>query len=329
MASEVTRLSDVIVPEVFTQYIIEESINKNIFFRSGIMARDAQFDALVGGGGTTFNIPFWQQLSGDPQAIQSNTTIETKKASTSKQVARRFMWARGWSAEEIASALAGSNAVDAINSMVDDYWNTWFNKVIFSVIKGVIADNQDNDSGDLVNDITTTGTPGASNKMNSDSVIDTAALLGDRLDDFQGIAVHSVVYAQMKKNDLVDVIPDSQEGGVIETFMGMRLIIDDGLVPDTDGSNLVYWSILYRPSALAFGESANNITVFEEDRNAPASEDRIFTRRQHIMHPRGFKWIENSVVDDNPTQSEIEEAGNWDRVFEKKNCGFAVMKSNG
>jgi len=47
------------------------------------------------------------------------------------------------------------------------------------------------------------------------------------------------------------------------------------------------------------------------------------------MHPQGFKWIENSVADDMPTRSELEEAGNWDRVYEQKNCGFAVLISNG
>lgn len=329
MASEVLRLSDVIVPEVFDRYIIEQSIYKNIFVRSGIMNRDARFDALVSGGGTEFNMPFWQQLSGSPQPIQSGTTIETKKTTTSKQVARRFMFGRGWASEEIASALAGEDAMAAIGSMVDDYWNRFFNGFLFSVIKGTIADNIDNDSGDLVEDITTTGTPGASNKINSDSVIDALVKQGDKLDEFAGIAMHSIVYSQLLKNDLIDTIPDSQEGRPIDTFMGMRTIVDDGLTADVDGSNNVYWNVLFRPNSIAYGESGANITVSEIDRNAPGSEDRLFTRRQYTMHPRGFKWIENSVASDMPTQSEVEEAGNWDRVFEKKNCGYVILKTNG
>ena len=47
------------------------------------------------------------------------------------------------------------------------------------------------------------------------------------------------------------------------------------------------------------------------------------------MHPMGYKWIENSVASDMPTKSELEEAGNWDRVFNKKNTGFVILKTNG
>lgn len=329
MASEVLRLSDVIVPEVFTRYLIEQSVNRNVFVQSGIMATDARLNSLVGGGGTTFNIPFWQQLTGTPQAIQSDTTIETKKTTTSKQVARRFMFGRGWSAEEIASALAGEDAMAAISSMVDVYWNTFFNKFLFSIIKGVIADNVDNDSGDLVKDITTPGTVGASNRINSDDVINTQNLLGDFQHDYVGIAMHSQVYSQLRKNDLIDFIPDSQEMKSIPTYGGLRVVVDDGLVPDTDGANLEYWTILFKGGAIGWGESSNNITVVETDRTAEKSEDRLFTRRQYTMHPVGYKWIENSVASDMPTQDEVEEAGNWDRVFEKKNTGFAVLVSNG
>lgn len=329
MASEVLRLSDVIVPEVYTRYLIEESIYKNVFFRSGIMGVSAQLNSLLAGGGTTFNIPFWQQLSGEPQAIQSDTTIETKKTTTSRQAARRLMFGRGWSAEELASALSGEMAMDAIAGMVDTYWNTFFNKITFSTIKGVIADNIDNDSSDLVNDITTTGTPGSSNKISSDATIDTKKLIGDRLDDFTGVAMHSVVYSQLQKNDLISYIQPSTMGMPIPQYMGMNVVVDDGLTPDTDGSNSEYWTIFFKSGAIQYGESAQGITVVETDRNAAKSEDLLFTRRQFAIHPVGFRWLENSVESDMPTKSEIEEAGNWDRVFNKQNIGMVVLISNG
>jgi len=319
MASEVTRVSDIIIPEIYARYLTEESIYKNSFLRSGIMVNSPQVSALVGGGGSIYNMPFFQQLTGSPQPIQSDTTM----------AARRLMFGRGWSTEELASALAGEDIAGAIKGMVGDYWNRFLNNVLFSTVKGVIADNVDNDSGDLVNDITTSGTPGSSNKFNSDSVIDTVAKQGDRMDMFAGIVMNSVVYAQAQKNDLIDFIPDSQQGGIMASFMGLRVIVDDGLTADTDGLNSEYWTVLFRPGAILYGESANNITPFETDREAADSEDRIFTRRQFTMHPTGFRWIDNSVASDMPTKSEIEEAGNWDRVYEKKNCGFAVMISNG
>ena len=329
MTSSVTRLSDVIVPEVYSRYLTEDSIKRSTLYRSGILTTDARLNAFVAGGGTTFNIPFFQRLSGDPQAIQSSTTIETKKVTTSKMVARRLLFAKAWSAEELASALSGENVMDAISAMVDEYWEWNMQRILFAGIKGVIADNIDNDSGDLVKDITTSGTPAAANKISADEVINTVALMGDHGDKLAAIAMHSVPYYTLVKANLIDFEPNNTQNIGFGTYMGKTVFVSDQLTPDTDGSNSEYWTLLFKPGAIAYGESANGITPVELDRTASTSTDALYTRRQFIMHPQGFKWVENSVADDMPTRSELEEAGNWDRVFEQKNCGFAVLISNG
>lgn len=329
MASEVTRLSDVIVPEVFGRYLIEDSIKKSAIYRSGILISDEKINGFLAGGGSTFNMPFFQRLTGEPQAIQSDTTIETKKITTSKMVARRLMFGRGWASEELAAALSGSNPMEAIRSLVDEYWNNFLQKCLISSIKGVIADNIDNDSGDLVKDITTSGTPEASNKISASAVVQSAALMGDKSNVLSAIAMHSVVHATLQEANLISYVPTNVQDLGWGTYLGKSIIVDDGLTPDVDGSNSEYWTILFKPGAIAYGESGQGITPVETARNAAKSEDQLFTRRQFAMHPQGFKWIENSVTDNMPTRSEIEEAGNWDRVMEKKNCGFVVLVSNG
>lgn len=329
MASEVTRLTDVIVPEVFARYLIEDSVKKSALYKSGILITDEKINGFLAGGGSTFNMPFFQRLSGEPQAIQSDTTIETKKVSTSKMVARRLMFGRGWASEELAAALSGSNPMEAIKSMVTDYWNNFMQKCLISTIKGVIADNIENDSGDLVKDITTPATPAAKNKISASAVIQTASLFGDKSNILSAIAMHSVVHATLQEANLISYVPTNVQDLGWGTYLNKSVIVDDGLTPDTDGANKEYWTILFKPGSIAFGESGQGITTVETGRNAAKSEDQLFTRRQFCMHPQGFKWVENSVADDMPTRSEIEEAGNWDRVMEKKNCGFAVLLSNG
>ncbi len=329
MADAVIRLGDVIVPEVYTSYLVEQSIHKNAFMQSGIMATHPTIQAAIAAGGETFNIPFWGDITGDPQALKSGTAIDTAKTTTAKMVARRLLYGRGWAHEELAAAMSGENPMAAIQGMVDNYWNRFINKVIFYSIKGVITDNIANDSGSLVKDITTTGTPGATNKISASALIDTAAKMGDQLDKFVGIAVNSAVYATMLKNDAIVYVKDSTGTLSIPTFMGLRVIVDDGLAYDTDGSNKEYWSILFRAGAIGYGESANRITPVEVDRDAAKSEDKLYTRRQFAVLPLGFKWLESSVNDDIPTLDEIQSGGNWDRVYQVKNCGFTVLISNG
>jgi hypothetical protein len=49
----VTRIQDIIEPEVFAQYVREAIIEKSALIRSGIITQNAQLDTLVSGGGRT------------------------------------------------------------------------------------------------------------------------------------------------------------------------------------------------------------------------------------------------------------------------------------
>jgi hypothetical protein len=141
--------------------------------------------------------------------------------------------------------------------------------------------------------------------------------------------MHSVPYATLLDASLITTKPTNTQNLGFGTYLGKTVIVTDELGYDTDGSNKEYMSIIFKPGALMYGESGKGITVVETDRRAEYGEDRLFTRRQFCMHPLGFKWLETSVASDNPTRRELQEAGNWDRVFEKKNCGFVALITNG
>lgn len=51
------RLSDVIVPEVYANYMAVDTTDKTEIFKSGIMRSDPQLAANLAGGGRTFNVP--------------------------------------------------------------------------------------------------------------------------------------------------------------------------------------------------------------------------------------------------------------------------------
>lgn len=329
MASAVTRLSDVIVPDVDGRYLTEASIYKNLFYRSGIMTTSSEISGYLRGGGTVIDIPHWIRDETEPQVLNSNTTIETRKLTTSKQAFRRYAFANAWSSEELASMLAGDDANAAIRGTVDDYWNLFYNKMCFSTVKGIMADNIDNDSLSLVNDITTSGTPTSSNKISTSAVVDTKVKLGDRIDDFVAVAMHSTVYATLEKNNAIATVVPSGTTFPINFYGKLRVIVDDGLWYDTDGSNREYWTIFFKAGSMQYGESTARMTPMELDRDAEKSEDRLFTRRQFAIHPVGYRWLETSVAGDMPSRSEIEESGNWDRVWNIKNTGICVLISNG
>jgi len=329
MAGTVTRLTDVIVPERFTRYLTEASIRKTTLFRSNIIQMgNEKIRAFLAGGGTLLNIPFFQQLGGAMQAIQSNFTIQTNRVTTDKMVARRLLFGDGRSSEEIAAALSGEDPMQAITNMIDKWWDVQLQLALLASIRGIIDDNEDNDGGDLVNDLSTDGTVTSANRISSDAVIDTNQLMGDAA-DFTAIAMHSVPYNRLSKDNLITFVKDSAQDIGFGTYLGKTVIVNDQIYKEEQGDNWQYWSILFKGGAFMWDETAQGITVVETERVANKGEDELYTRRQFVLHPVGWKWSDNSVEDDMPTVTELQYAGNWDRVFNRKNCGLAVLKTNG
>ena len=60
----VTKIADVIVPEIFTPYVIEKTAEKSRILTSGIAVANPRLNELVTGGGTTIQMPYWKDLSG-------------------------------------------------------------------------------------------------------------------------------------------------------------------------------------------------------------------------------------------------------------------------
>jgi hypothetical protein len=115
--------------------------------------------------------------------------------------------------------------------------------------------------------------------------------------------------------------------------MGYTVIVDDTLTVDTVTGGHRYHTILYKRGSIGYGESARGIVGVETYRNPKAGGgiDELYSRRQFLMHPQGFAWQDpgSGTVAVAPTLAQLETAAYWDRVFEAKNCGFVVLKTNG
>ena len=47
-----------------------------------------------------------------------------------------------------------------------------------------------------------------------------------------------------------------------------------------------------------------------------------------LLHPRGVKFTSTDVAGKSPTEAELADAGNWDRVFERKLIRLAALDVN-
>lgn len=323
----VTKVTDVVIPEVYDDYFMENSIYKSAVWKSGIVTKNPQFDTLLDGGAKTFTLPFWKSntvIDTDATAVDEDATLTPAKLDSGYMTARRQFREKAFGQNDLAAVLAGEAPIDGIIQLTEAFWNRNYQKVLFKSIQGVIADNVANDDGDMVKDITSDGT----DEINSDAVIDTVALFGDMDEDLTAIAMHSVPYNRLRKNNLIDFRADNEQNIGWGTYLGKSVIVDDSLVVSS-----VYWTVLFKAGAFGYGESFTNYVPTETDRDPSASggQTLYYTRRVFLMHPAGFAWTDAAAMTtDSPTNAELAAAAQWDRVATSiKNVGFAVLKSNG
>ena len=68
-------LSDVIVPELFTPYVIKKTMEKSALFQSGIVANSSEFDKLASQASPVVSMPFFEDLTGESEAVVEGTDL--------------------------------------------------------------------------------------------------------------------------------------------------------------------------------------------------------------------------------------------------------------
>lgn len=329
-----TKITNIIIPEVFGPYIMERSLNQNRFFRSGIMTQLPQLAGFLAGGGKTFNVPYWKDLTGTVDVPSESVNITVNNITTDKMIAIRQIREKAWGSNDLAAAFAGADPYAAIADRVSGFWGKAMEDLVINSIRGVIADNVADDSSSLVVDIAIEDgvNATAANKISATDTINAVMKMGDEFNGITAIAIHSAVYATLLKNDLIDFIPDSTTNMNIPTYMGLRVIVSDNMYKVAGGvSGYKYHSYLFKAGSIGYAEyngPIQGVEVYREPLRG-GGVDSLITRKQFIIHPLGFSWnkADNSAI--SPADADLYAATSWDRVYDVKNTGVICLVSNG
>lgn len=303
-----TRIADVIVPQVFNPYVIQRTAELSALSQAGIISNDNELDALATAGGKLINMPFWNDLTGDDEILSDTGALTPEKITASQDVAALFMRGKAWSTNDLAKALSGDDPMAAIGDLVAAYWARRRQALLFSMLKGVFASTS---MADLVKDVSAETT---NNTITGNTFIDALTLLGDAAGKITAVGMHSATYASLQKQNLIDFVPTSDGKIIIPTYLTKRVIVDDGC-PASAG---VYTTYLFGEGAIGLGNGEAPVPT-ETDRDSLAGDDILINRQHFVLHPRGVKFSNVSVAGSSPTNTEVEAAENWTRVYEKKN----------
>ena len=337
----ITKLTDIIEPSVYLDYMQNEFPEKNAFMATGIlMPAPAEVQAQMNAGGSIIDMPKWDDLArAEPDIWSDNeATLATPgKVTTLQEKAVKNYWHRSWSNMSLAGIIATGQTKDPERVAIERmgaWWTKNDQAVILSMAAGVIADNVANDSGDMVYDIySDIASPAAANKISKAAVTQARLTMGDHLSELGVIAVHSAVYGTMLDNDDIDFIPDSNQPGEIPTFNGLRVVYDDDMPVATGVNSDEYTSYLFGAGAFVRADgSIDADEAFERDRTPAAGngggQTVIHTRRHTLLHCKGISFISGSVAGKSPTRAEMALAANHNRILDRKQIPLVALKTN-
>lgn len=325
-----TTLSDVIVPELFTPYVIQKTMEKSAFVSSGIIVNDAEFDRLASQASPLVTMPFFEDLTGESESVTEGTDLKADGIGSKQDVAAIIRRAKMWSATDLSAALAGKDPMEAIASLVAGFWARDMQKELIALLNGIFgtipAITGEGATPAVTrlksNILDISGGSAAAAKWSGAAFIDAEQLLGDNKTALTGVVMHSATEAALKKQNLIETVQPSNDVA-FGLYQGKRVIVDDGCPVTGSGANQVFSTYLFGQGAIALG-NGNPVgfvsTETDRDKKKGSGVDYLINRRTSILHPRGVEFKSESVKDKKagPTRDEIANASNWNPVYEPK-----------
>lgn len=330
----ITTLGDVYNQDLLSSYMIEDPVEQTAFFQSGVLTTNGIISELANGASNEIVIPFWNPISAEVEPNYSNdvyTDVATPRAvNTGTQRARVAYLNEGFGSADLVTELNRQDPLQYVAGRLQNYWQRQAQRRVIATAVGIYNDNIANDGGDMVVD--TNGEVIAATDF-----IDADVTFGDHLNEIGAYAMHSAVYAELRKQQLIEFMRDADNNTQFATYGGKRVIVDNGMPVFGEGADRTFLTIAFGAGAFGYGEGTPKVPLEydrQPDRANGGGTEVLWTRKTMILHPSGYQFtsdvITGNAVEENPMSaswSDLAEASNWNRVVDRKNVPIAFILS--
>ena len=340
-----TRRSDIIIPEIFTPYLLEATTQRDAFLQSGVVAPMAELNATEDGGDFV-TVPFFNaNLLGDFEPLEDDKSLIPGKITAKKQRGVVLHRGRAFESRDLAALASGTDPMAAIGDKLAGYINHHKQKDLLACVEGAFGGltSAQSDAGEdapLKELAIDYGSPKA---MTPTSVLKAQKALGEVGEKLSTIVMHSAIYYSLKERRLIDNVlksdgtennqastgtmsPAFEGPSTIPTFCGLRVIVSDDVTHTNDN----FASYLFAPGAIGSGEQMALRT--ETDRDILAKSNAMSFDAHYIYHPIGLDYTAaheaaNNRDGVNPSMSVLSNSDNWALAYELQNIGIARITS--
>ena len=322
----ITTIADLqMVPNKFSQYIIEQTTKKSALVRSGVAVAVPQVSQLINGtpkGGNMVTIPFYKPLSGDDEVF-GEEEMTPGKVETGADVATLLIRQRAWGDTDLAKVFGGADPLAAIASMLGDYWNEREQAIALNVLAGLF-DGGTAALKDHILDVSTAA--GTDCIISVDNTLDTKQLMGDAADKLGVVFMHSATYTELQKQQKIETEYNSDLKIKIDYYLGYEVMVDD----DMPVSGGVYTTYFVGKGAFARNDGMpQGLVGVEKTRKALSSTNYLINRRAFVLHPMGCAFNANATFAGNKkyaSNADLAKAANWKAAKDLKNIPIVALK---
>jgi hypothetical protein len=325
-------LADIVKRNNLSTYVSEAILERSLFVKSGIIARNSLLDAAA--GGTRIQVPEFNPIAPTEEIMDGTATWGTstagyltpQKIGTGTQIATICHRGFAYAVDDVAVLAAGEDPMLHIRNQLADAINKLKSTRLFCQLSGLFASTLAANSLDV--GVAAASGGAEANFLTGATIARARNLLGERGDELDTLVVHPSVGFYLYQVGLLTFSTSALAasgsvvwggGGVgvgarsIGEFAGCRVVIDpqvNVVAPGTGGHQREFYCYLTKSGTIL--EGVQQELRIEADRNILSKQDVLSVDYHTAYHVMGTKWNSNS---DNPTNSTLATSGNWAATY--------------
>lgn len=325
------KVSDVIVPQVLSGMASAEISNYLDFEKTGLLTSDYN-NVDIREGGNFAEVRFYNQLdsSDSDEVLEDDKSLTPSKISTGKDIGVVCHRGKAWGTRDLSAILSGDDPQKEISKQIGSYWAKMIRNTCIAVLNGNFAASGPLGTGATNPHCLKVGVTSSTKVLFTHSAaLQTMNLLGDAMNDFDVMIMHSKVYTDLVNAKLTTWSMGFNPGNVKvdgnDSYLGKKIIVSDNVPVDISTPTYpIYTTYFAKKGSMYLGRQRDLMT--ETDRDVLAFEDVISTSIHFVPHIKLCKW---NVTDTNPTNAQLATASNWQSVAnDHKFIGLAALQTN-